>query len=96
MTFQEMAAALEALSEISVRIRKPGDWYVSQNVDIKKGSMLVGDYGNGTTPEIAIIDHWRALTDLPPDEYLVVRGPERIAVRWNGFMWQRVTEKVSP
>jgi len=94
LTWQEKAAALDALSEIRLLIRKPGDWYVHQNVSVGDGSAtLVGAYGNGETPEAALNDHWRALvTDLvgcgPTEKYLVVSGEKgNRRVRWNGFMW---------
>lgn len=98
MDWQQKAAALEALAEISIRFRKPGDWYVVQQVEIKDGGILRGDYGNGRTPEEAILDHWERLTTIKPPLYLVGRTffdgrvDTRKAVRWNGFMWEAVTE----
>lgn len=96
MNFQQKAAALKALSEISVRIRGENNWYVNQNVEVKAGGMLEGRYGNGETPESAIEDHWRALVeDLKPEEYLVIHayGGKRRAVKWNGFMWEDTLEE---
>lgn len=93
MDYQQKAAALEALGNISIRFRSPGDWYVQQHVEIKDGSVLVGAYGNGETPIAAIEDHWNELTDLKNGQYLVVDAlRKRRAVRWNGFMWADVTE----
>lgn len=98
MDYQQKAAALDALSEISIKCRGVKDWYVSQQVDVKDvkdGHVLYGEYGNGETPEEAILDHWRRLVeDLPRNKYLVVRGgsDQRRAVRWNGFMWVAVQE----
>ena len=100
MTWQEKAAALDALAEIQVMIRKPGDWYVSQRVEIKDDGVLISSYGNGVTPEEAIENHWRELVDEIADtpKYLVVRAfqDQRRAVRWNGFMWQDVAEPPPP
>lgn len=97
MDWQQKAAALDALAEISVMIRKPGDWYVSQRVEIKDGGILRGDYGNGETPQAAIEDHWRNMVDNIGSRYLVAHaGTERRrAVRWNGFMWMDIPERTS-
>lgn len=97
MDWQQKAAALSALCEIHVCIRKPGDWYVSQNVDIRDEHCLRGEYGNGDTPIAAIEDHWEHLVNNIEKTplYLVTRnsdGSGRRAVRWNGFMWVDVPE----
>ena len=95
MDWQQKAAALEALSEISIRTRGLNDWYVNQSVEIGKdgGGVLSGEYGNGSTPQKAIEDHWHVLVEgLAPDEYIVInaRTKYRQHVRWNGFMWENV------
>lgn len=91
MNWQQKAEALNALSEISLKIRHAGDWYVNQSVEVggDDSAVVVGTYGNGTTPEVAIEDHWKRLCDeLPSNQYLVIgRANERRHVRWNGFMW---------
>lgn len=102
MEWQQKAAALAALCELRIKFRPaewriggPEPWYVEQQIEVKDGSILCGTYGNGFTPEEAILDHWQKLvTDLPRDQYLVVRAyrDERRAVRWNGFMWEDVPE----
>lgn len=98
MTWEQKLAACQALSACSLKMREPGDWYVSQDVEIKDKSILKGEYGNGTTPEEAVEDHWTRLTQLAAHEYLVTRaggGELRKAVRWNGFMWDQVIEETS-
>jgi hypothetical protein len=106
MDWQRKAAALNALAEIKISIRTPGDWYVLQSVNIREKNVMVGVCGNGKTPEEAIEDHWRqAVDDIIEDHwrqavddigdhYLVARegGHPRRAVRWNGFMWEDVPE----
>jgi hypothetical protein len=96
MDWQQKAAALDALAEISIKCRGVGDWYVSQKVDVKDGALLVGRYGNGATPQEAIEDHWRQLVDEiePTPKYLIARtySDERMPRRWNGFMWIVVHE----
>lgn len=87
--------ACQGLGECSIRMREPGNWYVSQAVEVREGGFLAGRYGNGLTPEAAVLDHWDKLTMLAPMEYLVISamGPNRQAVKWNGFMWKTVHEK---
>lgn len=94
MTWEQKFAACMALSPATLHMRKPGDWYVSQNVEIKNGIMLMGEYGNGRTPEEAVSEHFAKLTNLQSNQYLVVNAysDDRIAVRWNGFMWAPITE----
>ena len=97
LTWEQKMAALNALSPCSLIMRKPGDWYVQQDTDIKDKSILRGEYGNGETPEEAVNDHWGRLTTITPPLYIVARASrdDRKAVRWNGFMWDSVREEVS-
>lgn len=97
MDWQHKAAALDALAEFEIKFRKMGDWYVSQNVEIKDSAILRSACGNGSTPDEAIEDHWRQLVDdiAATPLYLVTRASsdtKRRAVRWNGFMWMDVHE----
>lgn len=92
MTWEQMFAAIQAIGEASLRMRKPGDWFVEQRSTEKKerGSSVIGSaYGNGATPEDAVRDHWRVLTDLKPNEIIVIDSMRdtRRHVRWNGYMW---------
>lgn len=96
MDWEQKLQALNVVAECVLKMRKPGDWFVSQPIDVKQQSILVGMYGNGATPQAAVEDHWTQLTTLPADEYIVSRYGDmgtRTAVRWNGFMWDRVVEK---
>ncbi len=94
MTWEEKFAAICALDgDACVMMRKPGDWYVSWRNDIKEedgGCCLHHRYGNGSTPEGAVLDHWRCITEEQPLAYVVVRGdyPNRRHVVWNGYMWR--------
>ena len=95
LDYLQKADALNALAEISIKTRGLKDWYVSQRVEIKSGNFLAGQYGNGDTPENAILDHWEKLvTDLPSNSYLVANHgyKTRRAVRWGGYMWKDVGE----
>jgi hypothetical protein len=89
MTWEQKLAALKALADASLRMRAPGDWYVSHSVNVTDHPcMSRGFYGNGTTPEEAVNDHWRQLVDeLGGGHYLKVLGTPDKFYRWNGFMW---------
>lgn len=86
MTWEQKLAALQLLADTSVRMRKPGDWYVSAN-----GRGICGDgfergcYGNGKTPEAAVEDDWLQMTSIPFDRYIQTRKGR---FRWNGYMWE--------
>lgn len=101
MHWEYKLKALNALSECSLKMRGPGDWYVSQNVDIKDSSIMRSICGNGLDPAGAVDDHWKQATEeLQSHEYLVAKQywdgevSKRTAVRWNGFMWDHVQEKL--
>ena len=92
MTWEEKFAALNALAECSLKMRKPGDWYVSQSVETKdhNSAMLESNYGNGATPEAAVLSHWEQVAMLPPMHYVVLDAMDRKRRRhvvWNGYMW---------
>jgi len=85
MTWEQKLQALSALSSCNLVMRKPGDWYVQQSVNIGGDGFLRGNYGVGATPEDAVINHWSELVEqLPSDRHLRV-GDNNF--RWNGFMW---------
>lgn len=94
MTWEQKLAALQVLCDTSLRMRKPGDWYVSaRGRNVGGDGLLRGAYGNGPTPEAAVTDDWRQLAEmLPSDRFIVVDGltSGRRQVRWNGFMWDEV------
>lgn len=97
MDWEQKFSALNALATCSVLMRKPGDWYVSHTgISVKDRGCLVGSYGNGKTPQGAILDDWKVLVEdiEPTEKYLVLNpaGENHRAVRWNGFMWKDVVE----
>lgn len=84
MTWEQKLTALQALTATHLEMRKPGDWYVSAySREIVRGSLLVRDYGNGTSPEESVNDDWDRITSH--GEY--IRVPSG-SFRWNGFMWE--------
>ena len=95
MDWEQKLQALNTIGQCKLIMRQPGNWYVSQGIDVKNKHVLEGHYGNGSTPQAAVEDHWQKLTDLASHEYIVGREGgvgERCAVRWSGFMWDRVDE----
>jgi hypothetical protein len=95
MTWEQKLQACQALTwsgDVGVKMRKPGNWYVSQpGVEIKDKFFLKGAYGNGISPEKAVEDHFHVLTELKDGECVKAdyAGVTRY-VRWNGFMWADV------
>ena len=91
LTWEQKLAACQAIGDCSVRMRKPGDWYVAHsgvNIATPAG-MLEGRYGNGRTPEAAVEDHWRALTMLDRGECVSSDGAVgRRYFQWTGYMWR--------
>jgi hypothetical protein len=93
MTWEQKLAALQALCDTSLRMRKPGDWYVSATGrGIGGDGLSRGAYGNGKTPQEAVEDDWRQIVEhLPSDRYVIARSYSiEKRVRWNGFMWSEV------
>lgn len=93
LTWEQKLSALQNLCEVHLCMRKPGDWYVSADMSIKDNSVLIGTYGNGTTPQEAVEDHWFIYTtEANPLKPIVAgRGGERKYWVWSGFMWKEIT-----
>lgn len=96
MTWEQKLAALKALGETSLKMRKPGDWYVEQiGVEVKEvdgNGVIGGRHGDGRTPEEAVNNHWIELTEREPLAYVRIKHlGERQHVKWNGFMWADVS-----
>lgn len=93
MTWEQKLAALQALTETHLCMRKPGDWYVDAYArDIGGDGFLTGTFGNGMSPAEAVLDDWKRITELPPGKYIVIsaNSDKEKRVRWNGFMWKEV------
>lgn len=69
LTWEQKLASLRVLTDTVLRMRKPGDWYVSASGRDISGDglygMLRGVYGNGSTPGDAVEDDYQ--------EYYVVK-----------------------
>jgi hypothetical protein len=89
MNWEQKLIALQAIADVSLQMRCPGNWYVSSSMYIGGDGMLVGEFGNGHDPQSAVHDHWdKFVTRLTSDCHIYSRGKR---VRWNGFMWQEVS-----
>ena len=86
----------------SARVEHRGnlhDWFIADGMHIGDGSgVIVGTYGNGTTPQEAVDEHWRIyVEELGPDRYIsaqIREGAEYVQyrVRWNGFRWANINQ----
>lgn len=66
-------------------------WYAGFDslVEIASGGILSGVYGNGNTPEAAIENLWKVVSNQPKSQHLRVSGKGRL--RWNGFYFEQVS-----
>jgi len=95
MNWQQKADALNSLAEIDIKIRKEKDWDVGQRTELGGDGVLLGSYGNGTTPEEAIENHWfKLVDDIPPGKYIVTSAmnDKRQHWLWNGYMWREIPQ----
>lgn len=97
MTWEEMFAAIQCLSEASLNMRRPEEWYVSQpSVELAGDRFLRSVNGNGRTPQEAVLNHWAAITKIvPPSRFISVkaRSPQRKNYLWNGYMWRELSQE---
>lgn len=86
MTWEQKFAALCALGECSLKMRKPGDWYVLDRIELAHAGGLRSPTEAASCPERAVEEHWRQLVeDAPIGSHLRLSSGRR--VDWNGFMW---------
>lgn len=86
MTWEQKLQACQSIGNISLHMRRPGDWYVNHSVERVEGPCLSGGcVSDATTPEKAVDQHWAWLTDK---KYPVIRRHDARRVQWNGFMWE--------
>lgn len=95
LTWEQKFDAIKALEhDAHLRMRGPGDWFVGgTHAEIKREGTLVGLYGNGTTPQEAVEDHWRKWTKLDTVLIKDARSPERSAWKWNGWRWMGLSKE---
>ena len=93
MNWEQKLSALQAIADTCLRMRVPGNWYVSATGrDVSERGMLVGKYGNGPTPESAVEADWNSIAESRATIILNAGRSDRRAVQWNGFMWIDVKE----
>lgn len=100
LTTQQKWEAIKALDRrASIECRDLGDFYISAEMHVADGSgVIIGKYGNGTTPEAAVEEHWDIYSNLSDDEYIAgdLRQDDGTYVhyrkRWNGFMWADIQQ----
>ncbi len=93
--FQAMQALLLFKGDAALHMRHPGDWSMSlPDVDMKSSCILESVGRSGPTPEKAVEHTWSGLMNPKPGAYVVTKGIKggRRAVKWNGFMWEDVSE----
>jgi hypothetical protein len=95
VTVNEMAAALNALCDFSIRFSDvTRKWWVSAPIEIAQNGILSsGADGHSDTPEEAVRQYWKWVTSAGPtsvglnNHLRVSRNGEVWRGRWNGFMW---------
>lgn len=86
LTWEQKMAALQTLTDTSLRMRAPGDWYVSMSgAALVKGSFLHSVGGDGRTPEEAVEGAWE---DVTGHRVRVSRDGKDRDVVWVGCMWK--------
>jgi len=92
---QKFQALMAICPEVSLKMRKPGDWFVSIPwVSRREGSVLSSGCDSAKSPEEAVAQRFEWATN--PKFYLVTTVNScRRAVKWNGFMWADVDETVA-
>ena len=94
MTWEQKLQALQALGYMSLKMRKPGDWYLSPehaSVHFYHAGMESLFIGNGRTPEAAVTDLWQQVVGLEPGHLISKHTHDKPDdyFRWNEFMWER-------
>lgn len=98
LSWQQKAKAIQVLTgwpNFSLKMRDIGSWYVEHRfIERKEDGVLSSGCQNEPTPAEAVDSCWEWMTD--PKYYLIVRAQfvERRAVKWNGFMWEDVSEEM--
>lgn len=91
MTWEEKIVAMQALGDLCLRMREPGDWLVSHYCVAKfDGHSLTGGCAtDAKTPQDAVERHWEWLVSDVDGDCIRSRGRD---LRWNGFMWEEAKE----
>ena len=93
MRWEEKLSHIQELCEVSLCMRKPGNWYVNTHeLELKYGYFLVSPTVSGKSPADAVNLYWKIITTLRDGDdqydYIVLNGRrERRHVCWNGVRW---------
>jgi flavodoxin len=96
MDWQDKAKAIDILSALSIRIHDRNDWSADiGDVTIKGDGVLTSTMGRGNTPQKAIEDLWRQLTDLKANQCIVAVYRDvgeliRKHYRWETCIWKEI------
>lgn len=92
MTWEEKLCALKALNcgMVDLGLHRPGDWYcVVQGARLQGNGFYQSCNGFGSTPEAATNAVWQKIVEWDDDTRYLKAGDRN--VKWNGFMWEAVT-----
>lgn len=85
MIFEQKFQAIQALfgfaGDVNIRMREPGNWYVSTSLEKAENGCLSGGLVSAKTPELAVHQYWDWVS------IGVIRVNSQKRVTWNGFMW---------
>ena len=88
MNWEQMLEALNILTETSLHMRKPMDWYVHATsrwvVGDPRPGLQSGMYGEGVDPATAVISDWRKMTAISFPRYIHTPRGNFI---WREYMW---------
>lgn len=94
LTVDQKFEILQQISDLSLKMRSPGSWYVDcPKRYIGGDGFLRGAFGNGKTPQEAIEnDFSQIVTYLPNDRYIVIDDSvgKRKNYKFNGYIWKEV------
>ena len=97
MDWQQKALALQLLVgwlNFSIKMRGVKNWYVqTKGLERKEKSILSSGCTSGITPQDAVEQCCEWATDSKYYLVLNAHATDRRAVKWNGFMWEDVTEE---
>lgn len=90
MDWEQKLYALNKLTEHSLIMRRPGDWWVCSELMERSITSLTGVWGEGATPVEAVESHWFVfVTGLPSTSKIWVPNLEA-HYRWDEFMWKEI------
>ena len=88
LTWEQKYEILEALCPLTLKMRHPGNWYVSSSGrGVQEGSIIRYTYGEGETPQAAVEKDYVLYVSQRPVVYVSRSAEKPNYYRWNGYMW---------